>query len=342
MVIFNAQLCQLVPTRLRWGALVASSLALGLAVCATQPASACSYAYPTGYFGAPADGETNVPTDVVLSVSWGNLVRSFGEEALEQLDITLAAEGEEPIGVTVERPYLGYLALAPERELEPNTRYQLTLAVPDADPIGMEFTTAEGPLEEAPPAPSATLEAFRMVDYVPSTCNLPAAGSCLAIPDDTWVQVRTLDAQGEPNAVSPTYLVRGAHFARNPNDANCLELRTRALNGVLSEAAASCFDVAPLYELRDLSYPLCTAAYGLVRPLPPPGIGPDEAVVVPDPEAMDLDPEEGCSVSGAPRGARGFSWSLLALVGLGGLRLRGRRPRQVLADQGRYPSTTAG
>jgi hypothetical protein len=239
-----------------------------LAATTLQPstAHACSTIAPLPDFdqGEPRDNATDVPTDVVLyypmpvgPVSEGDAVP--GVFALQTTD------GVE-VAITARRAGAWGYELVPAELLAPNTEYVLTGSWTTANSEALEdtqrFTTGAGPLQATPPAPTATLEHYRIVQTPLSSCSPPEIGSCLSFGDpELMIEVRHID---EFDQLDTPYIVRGAMLTNlsgidQGTSFRCVRLRTRAANGTYGDPQTLCGADASLVEVMTEEV-ACTSA----------------------------------------------------------------------------------
>jgi hypothetical protein len=311
-------LCQVVSNGLRPIACLAASGFLMLG--ALRTASACVTSDDPRYIGDPADGAVDIPTDVVLTVNGSAL--GMSEQDLSNIDAVLVADNGDEVAVAIEHPYVWSYTLVPERELRPETTYGLTLSWPGASPADIHFTTGTGPLGEPPSPPAAVLQHYRIVEGPETSCSPWPTGTCVAVPDDVWVQARAIDEFGqfhEPHLYQGAYLTNLIGIDQDTYF-RCVELRSRAPNGSLSDEVTLCGDDAPLFEFNDEQFVECTSE----------GF-PDARRLEPDARPQEADDADASSVAcvaaGSPGGGRAATWLLLALVGLA-RRRRSRAPNR--------------
>lgn len=258
MVRISRLLCQTVPDLRQFAcALVALVLVYGT----PRASRACTYAFESRYVGSPSDGDIDVPTDVVLTVE--GIALWPDQRDLANIDAVLSSDDGAELALSVARPYVWSYTWTPERRLQPNTSYRFTLSDPEGDPVSIGFTTGAGPLDdELPPPPPAFLQHYQLVNGPLSSCSPWQSGTCVAVPDDLWVQARSIDEFGQ---LGEPYLHRGAYLGNlsgieQGTSDRCVELRSRASNGALSDAVTLCGDSAPLFDFDDEASVECTSA----------------------------------------------------------------------------------
>jgi MYXO-CTERM domain-containing protein len=259
---------------------------------------------PVGLVGYPSHGATWVPTDVVpiYEAYAGNVL---APEMLANASFVLrTTSGTVVPTIAAPSTYPWYVELTLAGRLAPYAAHVLEATLPSrysADPVRhtITFWTGEGPA--APPqAPSNMLiqNYAYAYDGPINTCDPPSRGTCLAVPNGSFIVV-----QNESSSFGPS-LLRGPsmNYSMNLSSATpsgCLTLRTRGLNGVLSEPVLKCAETTPLFQLSSLENVECTTA-GLVETKPVSG-----------------NPVPGCSVrAGSVPGSRGWLAGALALLGL--------------------------
>jgi hypothetical protein len=229
-------------------------------------AHACSTTAPIPDFdqGEPRDNATDVPTDVVLyypmpvgPVSEGDAVPGV---------FALRTAGGIDVAITARRAGAWGYELVPAELLAPNTEYVLTGSWTTANAEALEdtqrFTTGAGPLQATPPAPTATLEHYRIVQTPLSSCSPQETGSCVSFGDpELMIEVRHID---EFDQLDMPYLVRGAMLTNlsgieQGTSFRCVRLRTRAANGTYGDPQTLCGAEASLTEVMTENV-ACTSA----------------------------------------------------------------------------------
>jgi hypothetical protein len=211
---------------------------------------------------------------------------------------TLKAIDSVEVAVTPRRVHYWNYELVPAEALEPNTAYELTGSwLVDTEVVGktIRFTTGAGPLEDAPAKPSARIEHYQLTGSEQSSCNPAPTGSCLSFGDYSLVEYAHVDTF---NQVGEPYLARSAAMTNlsgvdQGTSYECVQLRTRAMNGTYSEAQTLCRDDGELYQLTSI-VPGCTVA----------GLTSDGTPVVDVPDAGDdaAPPSVDAGTTGDPRG----------------------------------------
>ena len=244
------------------------TLAVGVAVVAvfalqSRRASACSIGVPApALVGKPVPGELSVPTDVVpvfSSFEAGDLNGSYLAEATFELS---SATGET-IAVTAQMTFSSHFELIPSSELEPSTEYTIraTFAPREAQQTGVEvslsFTTGSGPLTEAPAPPDVKMQHYH-AEMNGTSCDPATDGSCLFFPSGTAVAIT------QPGDSSPMSRLTFDPWWDNLSGVNqgtpwtCVTLRSRAIDGTLSDPVDVCRDEAETVNLPTTSGLRCT------------------------------------------------------------------------------------
>lgn len=251
-----------------WASLTLAAAVGAASFSAPSVAEACSTVLEKTWVGYPGDGSVDVPTDVVLTVDYHQLA---GTE-VDDLTAVLTSSTGQTIGVhvelshpTSETAYPSTEKLTPEAALEPNTVYTLGLSwTTEVGPGSWEirFTTGAGPYIGTPAPPTgAFLQHYRIELRDPTSCSPHPQGTCVALPEGLEVETRYISELGKDVSAN---LRRGSHWTNltgieqgTPYD--CVELRTRAPNGALSEPVVLCGDEAEFVELTEESQVVCTA-----------------------------------------------------------------------------------
>ena len=246
-----------------------TALACGLCLLAagltTRSALACSYPTPAPTLrGLPADGQEDVPTDVVPLYNLDRL-NAF---ALENVSFVLRTEAGAPVATETEELIRPAAEIRPLEPLEPLTRYVLEATAPGAtgEPttLTLSFTTGAGPLSAPPEAPRATLQHWRFAaDVELTSCDANAVGTCVALPQGELTEVLAMTPAGGRDASA--FLVQGplgynlvADSALRGHPFTCVRLRQRAMNGVYSEPVKLCGADAETKVLAGNSSLSCT------------------------------------------------------------------------------------
>ncbi|HEX2872555.1 MAG TPA: Ig-like domain-containing protein [Polyangiaceae bacterium] len=289
-------------------------ISLGLAAAAPKSAHACTTLRPPAVLvGYPADGQVEVPTDVVPFYS----VFDAHIEGVATAQFKLTSSEGAVIAVQPKLSHVWHADLLPSQLLEPNTKYRVELSLPSGESVsGISFTTGAGPFEGTPPPPSASLQHYQFAPSVPLTsCSPPRTGTCVALTADWPTEVTHLwNGNVDPTYV---YLYEGSFFTNlsgleqgTPFD--CVSLRSRAPNGVYSTPVELCRDDGPLLTLSDTDPITCTAD-GLLQE-PAQARTPNEAED--PPSDADVDGADGANESAscslrAPGGSG--EWHLFAI-----------------------------
>lgn len=258
----------LTPLRLHPGCVAACAVLAWVAVSfATRGARACpNAALVIKLDGVPADGDEDVPTDVI---PYYELVdRVEGTDALARFTIT-AKDGTAMLARFRAADETHY-ELAPDDPLRPNTQYVLRAEyVPTsffnvAGSAEVRFTTGDGPLETRPAAPHARLIHYNLDR---ATDCLPSFGTCVSIGDDRAMVVMVV---ADDKDMLGTVGSRGSFFSPidlPPTFLRCAQIRTRASNGTLSNPIMLCGSTVVSLEFHDTDRLECSSD-GL-KPLPP-------------------------------------------------------------------------
>lgn len=283
---------------------------------ATPTASeACSMpAPPPELVGYPAEGATEVPTDVVpiFDTIRANITQAGGV-ANSTFELRSAGGALVPVDAAL-APYTWQFELTPQQSLEPNTTYTLvaTLYTYPNRPVtaSVGFTTGAGPAAPAARPSDVFIQNYRYQGPI-NTCGPSQTGTCVAIPSDRFVVIRPTS----PFFPQSSYLLRSSEIttalkAGMPPElppAGCLEIRTRSPNGSLSEAVLRCAEWAPLLELPDSNAIGCTSQ-GLTK------------------NGEVVSPNRGCSMSPTASGG-GMAGLAGLLLSFAALRLKRRSKR---------------
>jgi hypothetical protein len=322
------------PGHVRLGAVVLGCFALTL--LAERAAQACSYeAQPPALQGYPDEGALDVPTDVrliyaVSSVAHTELLASVDpqrvaneddpEPELSPLELIDEAGAVTPLELT-DGGGSWLFESVPRAALLPRTRYVLRTTEPlSADgELRLSFTTGDGPLTTLPEPPSVEIEHYLL--ELPDRCGPSAHGTCLAFAEPAagfYIAARPFQ-QAEPH-FRDVYLARKPWFfdiaGIDQHGHDCIEFRTRAPNGALSDPINRCRGDGPLYEIAGSSAVACTAA----------GITARGQLVSSPPEDVTSEASSqpsSCAMAPLPY-ARAFGLSVLPLLAML-LRRRDRR-----------------
>ena len=261
----------------RLGALVLGCCALTLS--AERAAQACSYAAPPPALkGYPEEGALGVPTDVrliyeVAGVASTELLASvypgrvadddFPEPEFAPLELVDEAGVVTPLELT-SGGGSWLFELAPRAALLPRTHYLLrtTESLSEDGELRLSFTTGDGPLTTLPEPPSVEIEHY-FSESIGDSCSPEPHGSCLRFAEQAagfYIEARPY-LQAEPH-FGDVYLARKPWFfdiTGVENRLDCIEFRTRAPNGALSDPIERCRADGPLYEIAGPSNIACTA-----------------------------------------------------------------------------------
>jgi hypothetical protein len=231
-------------------AVALAGVALGLVCIAPKSARACSTAQPpAALLGYPANGEADVPTDVVPF--YDTITARITDAATAKFVLT-SSKGET-IAVSAELSHTWHVDLVPVELLQPNTTYRIALSLPDEESVsGISFTTGAGPFQGVPEPPTASLHHYQFAADVPyNSCSRSPTGTCVALGTNLPVDVTHLwDGHEDGYA----YLYERSSFTNlsgldqgTPFD--CVNLRSRAPNRVYSTAVQLCREDGPLFTL---------------------------------------------------------------------------------------------
>ena len=244
--------------------LSAGSLVMGLTA---REAGACSTALPPpALVGSPANGDVDVPTDVVPYYSRSAALLEQGIEF--DIALSLVSTDGDVVTVSVESKYGDAFELVPERPLEPNTEYTLSTTLTTGyDGTGesvdeqLTFTTGEGPFDGTLELPDAFLIHYHFAAPTASSCSPWKSGTCVALTPQYAVVATAIDEFGQehwPEIRDASYFInlsgvdQGTHFI-------CERLQSRAPNGTLSEPVQICAEDGPLYALGPDEDIACTS-----------------------------------------------------------------------------------
>lgn len=272
----------------------------GIGVASPQVARACStLAPPPTLDGVPADGDTDVPTDVVPyyafpdGIAPNNGIAPSGEVPGT---FTLTAQDGTVIDVTPRVADWWNYELVPAQPLEPHTTYVLHAEWPGPTALmpataDVHFVTGDGPLTTPPAPPSGRLIHYKLDEENRTSCSPELVGTCISVADDDAIILATyIDSAGQTQDTS--YGHRGSYFGTNISGQmqgtpdQCVQLRTRALNGTLSDPLELCGMSFPIMEIHGTEQIECTSA----------GLSPMQQPIVP--MRHDSVPFEGPSDAG--------------------------------------------
>jgi hypothetical protein len=254
---------------------------------------------PASLVGLPANGDTEVPTDVVPF--YASLRAPPGQGSF-----VLISSGGDQVAVAAATRDPSTIELTPQNQLLPNTQYTLrgTWTTSSGENVVLElgFTTGPGPLSSPPAPPSAFLQHYAFEGSLTS-CSPPRTGTCVALPAGVVVGATELDAIGQ--APFGEYLHRGPFFVNlsgidQGTPSTCIRLRTRALNATYSDPVTLCGAGAPLVRLDGDQKIACT----------PDGFTHDGPVAKDDASAAG----GGCQVAAPRHTSAAWALTLLALI----------------------------
>jgi hypothetical protein len=306
-----------------------------------RPVRACSIALPPPALeGIPADGDVAVPTDVRLI--YDLFAAHLTALAVQSPEFELTDASGQILRLVQRPPSVGKLELVPENQLQPLTVYRLRGHWREASPsagettLSLSFTTAAGPAV-APSPPVASMQHYAFREVALSSCDPQSTGTCVSIPASTTVAVTYIDSFGQevadfsPDGLEVVGYLRGGPFFDNLSGLDqgtnfeCVKLRTRALNGSLSEPVVLCGKDAPTFELRGTANIACSPA----------GLTHDGHLVSQTSRPINPATLTGCAFFGGVTATSPPSLSLLALAVI----LRRRRRRAV--DEDSAPASTS-
>ena len=237
-------------------------------------ASACSTPAPQPNldWGAPLDGATDVPTDVVLLYALP--VEHVGQGAPIPGTFTLQDEAGVGLPFTGRRTHAMAFEILPTMRLAPNATY--TFHVSWAIASGrvedqVQFTTGAGPLETEPAPIEGALEHYHNPIEQPNSCAQPEFGTCISFAGDDdvvleYAYVDSFDQVGTEDAqlVAAPFFVNLSGHDQGTNF-ECVELRVRAANGAFGAPTRLCGADYPLREVDGAPELACTRT-GLTWP----------------------------------------------------------------------------
>jgi hypothetical protein len=286
-------------------------LALAVVALADRPARACSYAPPAPKMRTlPADGARGVPTNTHLVVDL--LAARLYEVPAHEDWLELRDATGNLVPTTRADGFAWDAERVPTAPLAPQTTYTLQLRS-GTTTISSSFTTGSGPSTATPAMPLGRMEHYLLPSQETSCDPLPS-GTCVAVPEDAVVELTFVDTFGQEQGSGWStegeripYLQRGPFFVNlsgidQGTNFLCARLRTRALDGTVSEPVELCGADAPTFALTSRAV-TCT----------PQGLRVDGALpvtsgrLIPTAHAGD-----GCAVAGGP--ARSAPWLALGLA----------------------------
>jgi len=218
---------------------------------------ACSTLAPTpALVGVPSDGAVEVPTDVILHyvIPIAASVDPADSASVPGSFRLVASNGEE-VELSVSRVAHWYFDVTPAHLLTPHTTYWFHASwsgmnLPLAEDE-LSFETAEGPLTELPAPPNASITHFVLDSDYSSRCGPNRYGSCVSVTDDhAWLEY-AYDLERDAYSERGSFMVKLSGFQEGTRT-QCIDVRTRALNGAHSEAVRVCSADGPTQDLRYL------------------------------------------------------------------------------------------
>jgi hypothetical protein len=236
-------------------------------ICGSRPARACSRIQePPVLRGTPADGDIDVPTDVVPVY---DLVAA---QMYDGVAATAAFSLVDDVGNTVPAAlFMSYLTgfeLVPATRLRPLTRYTLTGTwTPYSTPgvsvtASLAFTTGAGAWAGSLAAPPTFLQHYYFENVRTTSCDEPSGGTCVSVPAGALTRVTYIDSVGQeqffrsPTGAPLPYLMTGPFLTNlsgvnQGTDFRCVKLMVRVANGTVgSDATVVCRDDAPTFALN--------------------------------------------------------------------------------------------
>lgn len=208
--------------------------------------------------GSPANGDVDVPTDVIPYYS----LQMIHESTPSDIPLSLVSADGEEIALTVESNSVNVFEIVPHRTLEPNTEYTLSATLNTSrDGTGeskvdqITFTTGAGAFAGTPEPPDALLVHYRFQESASGSCHSDT-GTCVAFQPG-------LPVLAEFGGATDSYLYDASYFS-NLSGINqgtpyeCVILRTRALDASLSEPVELCRRDGPSYLLGGSTNIACT------------------------------------------------------------------------------------
>lgn len=207
--------------------------------------------------GIPADGDTDVPTNVVpifFFLPW------YEEPTTEGVPGTFVIEtlDGKTVETTAQPAASQWFEIVPARFLEPNTSYRIRGTWNRSDRIfetQLEFTTGAGPHTEMVEAPAATLQHLDWRPSVSTSCDGELQRTCVALEQDAMIEYDFVDEFGQIQD-ELGYIARASFFTtvlttklQQATNFRCIRLRTRAIDGTLSEYTKLCGDAAPVFHV---------------------------------------------------------------------------------------------
>ena len=298
-----------------------------------RPAAACqTQAPPPALEGYPRDGSVDVPTDVI-PVYDGSRIGS-GAAMPPAAVFELKTDAGETIALTTRQPFVWHFELVPASALAPRTRY--TLRSKPAGDLSLSFTTGDGPLAGPPAGPRATMQHYTSIGGPGTSCDPSYRATCIAHAGDDFVEhVLTNGTMWTQGYLRRDYFWANLTGFDQGTPFDCVQLRTRAANGRLSDPVLLCGKDAPHHALptangvkcdaSGLSYKGKSAAEFPLYPATPPARerdgGAGDGAPLPTGAATAAgSSSSGCSYSGS----RGAAPLWLALAALFAVRRRRR------------------
>jgi hypothetical protein len=224
---------------------VAGIAVAGMATFASERASACSVAAPPpALVGLPADGERNVPTNVVPVYSSTD-ARYLNEGLLALTTFELRSAAGAMVPVTPVMSFAFHFELVPELELSPDTVYTLDVTLPPRSSaetsaeLTLSFTTGSGPLTEAPEAPEVRIQHFH-ASSPGTSCDFGPDGSCLFFAPGTAIEITQPDSPSLPRRLTLEPWWEQLSGVNQSTPWTCVTLRARGADGTFSESVDVC------------------------------------------------------------------------------------------------------
>jgi hypothetical protein len=314
---------------------------------------------PPALEGSPADGDTDVPTDVLPFYDANAAWLAVDSLPAQNPSFILTSSKGDAIRATFAKSHVWTVTLTPERQLEPQTTYTLRgtwdlmgtgTGGPTSADVAILFTTGAGPYTGVPPAPAARLQHYQIKGAAVTSCSPAQTGSCVSFADGSLPMASTPFIGGADGGFPfGPYLYRRAFYTdlsgiMQGTPFDCIRLTSRAPNGKDSDPTVLCRSDGPLLMLTGSDQITCTSRGiehdGVVYP---PGDMEDAGGTKGDGSTGGMgvggasgdEPasRESCTVSsGRQRG--GFTAGALWVLAVGGW-LRGFRRARLRADRNR-------
>jgi MYXO-CTERM domain-containing protein len=277
---------------------------------ANRPARACSRVVTPVLRALPADGARDVPTNthIVVDLAAAQIVAVAVDDWVELRD-----PAGNLVPTTRADGYVWDGERVPVAPLAPATTYTLHARSGTTD-LSSSFTTGSGPSTAVPAKAVAAMEHYALPGSGDS-CAPQQSGTCVAVPEDAVVELTFVDTFGtevgsgwSADGERPKpYLQRGPFFVNlsgrdQGTNFVCARLRTRALDGTVSEPVELCGADARTFAVTSPAL-TCT----------PQGLKVDGALAATSARVVPTASlDDGCAVAGGP--ARSSPWLALGLA----------------------------